>query len=73
MYTALLLYHVLYLSHTVFNLLLKLKTDISIQMGHIHTYYKELNKMKNYRATRYEAFMKQLYKLIHLQFITYII
>lgn len=42
-------------------------------MGHIHTYYKELNKMKNYRATRYEAFMKQLYKLIHLQFITYII
>lgn len=64
-----LLYHVLYLSHTVFNLLLKLKTDISIQMGHIQ----ELNKMKNYRATRYEAFMKQLYKLIHLQFITYII
>lgn len=54
-----LLYHVLYLSHTVFNLLLKLKTDISIQMGHMHTYYKELNKMKNYRATRYEAFMKQ--------------
>lgn len=42
-------------------------------MGHIHTYYKELNKMKNYRATRYEAFMKHLYKLIHLQFITYII
>lgn len=59
MYTAMLLYHVLYLSHTVFNLLLKLKTDISIQMGHMHTYYKELNKMKNYRATRYEAFMKQ--------------